>query len=230
MLKLRPSLVYQVKADMCRAIVAALITVVMGSARAGKLNRLARYLALGELAALRYLFHDVAVEVTGWEIHLAINSSRVLTQCPLDVTHRLHERTPVHRVKEAEAANAVAHRDLISGLLLVLRLHQLLDRQSTLGESLLNPCEWHCQSGTLPLQSACKFRYKRTHQGLVRTRHVRDHQNKVLRVLLSGLRHLVCPIISAVPVDPVSGDPGCNAPEILDQRQEQHDGDCPQFA
>src|SRR3989344_3612701 len=129
---------------MCRAIVAALIAVFRGRALVGKLNRLARHPAFGQPAALRYLFHDMSVAVTGWEIHLAVNSARVLTQGPLDVTHRLHERTPVHRVQETEATDAVADGDLISGLYLVLRLHQLLDRQAGLGESLLNPGERHC--------------------------------------------------------------------------------------
>ena len=45
----------------------------------------------------------------------------------------------VHCAKEAEAAYTVAHRNLVGGLLLVLRLHQLFDRQAGLGQLLLNP-------------------------------------------------------------------------------------------
>src|SRR3972149_2259548 len=103
---------------MRRAIIAA----IPGRALAGKLNRIARPLALGQPAAFGYLFHDVAVAVTGREIHPAVNSARVLTQGPLNVKHLLNKRTPVHRSEETEAADAVAHRNLISSLFLVLQL------------------------------------------------------------------------------------------------------------
>src|SRR3989304_2412731 len=122
---------------MCRAIVAAMIAVFIGRIHAGKLNCLGCHLALGRPAALSYLFYNVTVTVTGLEIHPAVNSARVLTQYPLDITHLFNERTPVHRAPETEAADAVAHRDLICSLFLVLRLHQLPDRQAAFGESLL---------------------------------------------------------------------------------------------
>ena len=211
---------------MCRSIVAAF----PGRALVRQLDRFARHLAFGQPAALRYLLHDVTVAVTGGKIHLAVDAAGILTQGLLDNAHRLDELAPVHRPQKAEAADAVADGDLVGGLLLVLRLHQLLDRQAGLGEPLLNPGERQCQSGALSLQPARKFRNKRAHHRRVRPRHVRDHQNQALRVLLGDLRHLVRPIVGEVSVDPVGGDPGCNAPEILDQRQAQHDGDGPQFA
>ena len=93
----------------------------------------ARHLAFGDAAALRNLLHHVAVAVTGGKIHLAIDVPRVLAQGLLDNAHRLDELAPVHRAQETEAADAVAHRNLIGGLLLVLRPHQLLDRQAGLG-------------------------------------------------------------------------------------------------
>ena len=37
-------------------------------------------------------------------------------------------------------------------------------------------------------------------------RHVRDHQDQALRVVLGDLRHLVRPGVGQVPVDPAGGD------------------------
>src|SRR4030067_2142335 len=102
-----------------------MIAVFMGRIPAGELNCPGCHLALGQPAALCYLFYDVAGTVTGLEIHPAVNSRRALTQDPLDVTHLLNELAPVHRAQETETADAVAHRNLICSLFLVLRLYQL---------------------------------------------------------------------------------------------------------
>jgi hypothetical protein len=65
--------------------------------------------------------------------------------------------------------------------------------------------------------------------GLV-PRHVRGHQDEALRILLGHGRHLLRPGGGTVALDARDGDPGCHAPEVLDKRQAQHDGDGPQFA
>src|SRR5208283_5916756 len=75
-LKLPQSLVDQVKADMRRAIVAAL----PGRAFPRKLDRCARHLGLGSRAALGDLLHRMAVTVTRREVHLAVDSALVLTK------------------------------------------------------------------------------------------------------------------------------------------------------
>jgi len=82
-------------------------------------------LDFGQLAALRYLLNYVTVTVTCREVHFAVHTSGVFTQGLFDYAHRLDELPPVYRAEETEAADAVAHRDLISRLLLGLRLHQL---------------------------------------------------------------------------------------------------------
>ncbi|MGO9371952.1 MAG: hypothetical protein ACLQBD_07600 [Syntrophobacteraceae bacterium] len=211
---------------MCRAMVAAFPR----GALMRQLDRLTRHLALGVQTTLSSLFHDVAVAIAGSKIHLAVDVAGVLTQGLLDNAHRLDELAPVHRAQEPEAADAVAHRDLVRSLLLVLRAHQLLDGQAGLGQLLFNPGEGQCQSGALPLQAAREFRNKRADHRGVRPCHVGDRQNKVLRVLCGDLRHLVGPIVGAVSIHPVSGDPDGNPPKILDQGQAQHDRDGPQFA
>ena len=67
-------------------------------------------------------------------------------------------------------------------------LHQLLDAQARLGQPLLDPGQRQGQSGAVPLQAAREFRDKSADHGRIRPRHVRDHQNQVLRIL-TGNRH-----------------------------------------
>ncbi len=136
-LKLLQSLVDQVEADMRRVIIAAL----PGRAFQRKLDRRARHLGLGSRAALGDLLHRVAVTVTRREVHFAVDSALVLTKDLFDGTQGLDKLAPVHRAQETETADVVAHRDLIRSLLLVLGVHQLLDRPPRFGKSLLNPGE-----------------------------------------------------------------------------------------
>ena len=210
---------------MRRTIVAAF----PGRTLAGQLDRFACHLAFGQQAFFRYLLHNMTVSIAGGKIHLAVDAILILTQDVLDNAHPLDELSPVHRSQKSEAAYAVAYGNLIGGQLLALRLHQPLDRQAGLGKPLLNPGERQRQSGALPLQPARKFRDKRTHHWRDRPRHIRDCQDQAFRVFLRDLRHLVCPVVGEVSVDPVGGDPGSNASEILDKCQTQHDRDCPQF-
>ena len=83
---------------------------------------------------------------------------RILAQLLVDHTHRLDEFAPVHRPQEAQAADAVAHRHLVFGLLPDLRLHQVFDGPTGFGEPLFDPGERQCQGGALPLQPARQLR------------------------------------------------------------------------
>src|SRR5208283_1051322 len=112
---------------MRRPSVSALLVVFLGRRLARKPYSFEGHLAFGYPAVLRYLFHHVTVAVTCGEIHLAVNFSRVLTQHPFDRAHPLDELGPINRSQKAEAADAVAYGNLVCGLLLVFRMHQLLD-------------------------------------------------------------------------------------------------------
>jgi hypothetical protein len=224
-LQLRQSLVDQVEPDMCRSIVRS----VPGRDLPGQQVRLARHIDFVPTAPLRDLLDNVAVAVAGGEIHTAVGSRRVLAQYLVDGAHHLDERAPVHRCQEPKAADAVADGNLVGGLLLVLRPHQLLDRQTELGKPLFDPGERQCQGGALSLQSAGEFRDERAHHRGVRPRHVRRQQYQALRVFFGDLHHLFRPARGEVPVDASGDNPCSDAPEILDQRQAQHDGDGPQF-
>jgi hypothetical protein len=132
-------------------------------------------------------------------------------------------------VENWAAADAVADRDLMGRLLLVLRLHQLLDRPPRLGKPLLNPGERRGQGRALPLQPARKLGNERTRHRLARASHVGNDLDQVLWILFGGSGYLVRSIVAAVSIDRIGGDPGSNTAKILDQCKTQHDGKCPQL-
>ena len=193
-------------------------------------DRRARHLAFGQRAALRHALRCMAVAIAGNEIHPAIDATRILAQRLLDDAHGLDELAPVRRAQDPQAADAVADGNLIGGLLLVLRLDQLLDRQARFGQSLLDPGQRQGQGGAPALQAARQLRDERADHRRIRARHVRDHQNQALRILLGGFAHLVRPGAGQVSLGTAGGDAHADAAQVLDQRQAQHDGDRPQLA
>ncbi len=195
----------------------------------GQLDRVTRHFLFGHPAVLRDLLHDMAVAIAGGELHPPVHPARIVAQDPLDHAHGLDELAPVHRTQGAQTADAVADGDLIGGLLLVLDLDQLLDRQAGLGELLLDPGQRQGQGGTLALKTARQLRDEGAGHGRIRARHVRDHQDQILGVALGHRRHLVGPAVGQILVGAAGGDPDRDAAQILDQREPQHDRDGPQL-
>ena len=184
---------------------------------------------LGNPARFRHMLDDMAVAVAAGEIHRRVGRRRILAQGMFDHAHGLDELAPVHRAEKAQAANAVADGDLVGGLLLGSRTHQLLDIQTGLGQLLFDPGQGQGQGGALPLQAARQFRDERRGHRRDRARHVRDHQDQVFRILACDLRQFVRPGDGQIPVNPAGGDAHRDAAQIFDQRQSQHDGDGPQL-
>ena len=116
------------------------------------------------------------------------------------------------------------------GLLLVFRLHQLIDGQVILREALFDPGERQGQRGALALQAARELGDERADHGRLGARHVGDQQDESVGIGLDDRGHLVGPIIGEVAVGARGGNAGADAAEIFDQRQARHDGDGPQFA
>ena len=192
-----------------------------------QLDGLARDVAFRAPAALGHMLHRVAIAIAGGKIHRAVGCRRILAQGLFDHAHRLNKRAPVHSRQKSETADAVADGDLVDGLLLILRLHGLLNRQSGFGEPLFDPGERPCQRRALALQPAGELRHKCTRHRRAGPCHVGDHQNETLRILLRDLHHLICPEVGAVAVDSMCCHPRRRAPEIFDQCQAEHDGDSP---
>ena len=170
------------------------------------------------------------VAVARGEVHLTVDAGRLFAERVLDDAHRLHELTPVGGVEEAEAADAVADRNLVLCLLLALELDQPLDRQAHLGEPLLQPGKRHRLRGTLALQPAGEFGYKRAGHLRPGSRHVREREDQARRLLPRHLNHAVGPVVRLHARESVAGGARRDAAEVVDQRQAQHDRDRPKLA
>ncbi len=172
----------------------------------------------------------MAVSIAAGKIHPAIDAAWVLTQRVLDHALGLDECAPVRRAKNPETADAVADRDLIGGLLLVLRLHEVLDGQTRLRQALLDPGQGQRQSGAASLQAPRELGDEAADQRRIRARHVGDHQDQTLGITDCGLRHPLCPGGGQVSLGPTGRDAYTDATQILDHCQPQHDRDRPQLA
>ncbi len=189
---------------------------------------LARHVELRRGAALRDLLDRVPVAVAAGEVHRGIHG--ILAQRTLDHAHGLDELAPVGRPQQAQAADAVAHRHLVGGLLLGLGLHQLLDGRPGFGKPLLDPGERQRERGALPLQPARQLGDERAHHRRVRARHVGNHQHQALRIIRGDRQHLVGPGAGAGALGGGRGEARRYAPQILEQREAQHDRDRPELA
>ena len=163
----------------------------------------------------------MAVAIARREIHAGIDV--ILAQ---DLFHQavfLDEIAPVVGAEKPEADDAVAHRDLIGGLGLPVRLHELFDRQSLLREPLRQPAVREGEVRTLPLQVPGHLGEKRPGQRRVRPRHVGHHQDQIGRILLDHQHHALGPVGGQVSIAPAAGHACRHAPKVFDQRQAQHD-------
>ncbi|MDE1927316.1 MAG: hypothetical protein KGL18_08655 [Burkholderiales bacterium] len=172
----------------------------------------------------------VAVGVAGCEFHAGIDGGRVLAQRRVDLRELLDEFAPVHRGQQAQAADAVAHRDLCRGLRLHLQLHQLLDRLVALGQVLLDPGQRQCQRRAAAVQLARQLGDEGRRHRRLRARHVGDEQDQALGHAFGDVAHAVGPQAREVALDQAGRDARGDAAQVLDQRQPQHDGHGPQLA
>ena len=156
-LEFRQAFVDQVEADVPCPCAHAAAGIDCGGGSPCQIDRLAGDFDLRQASPLRYLLGSVAVAIACAEIHPTIDAGRILEQSPLDDARALHELAPVNGAKHPQAADAVADRHLIGGLPLILGLHQLLDRQTRFGQSLLDPGQRQGESRTPSLQAARQF-------------------------------------------------------------------------
>jgi hypothetical protein len=224
-LQRRPALVDQVIAD----VSGGLARLTRGNHFA-EFDRLAGNLEFTEMTALGDGFNGVAIAIAGGEIHRRINSRRLSAEDLLDNAHLLHELAPVHRAEKPQAGDAVADRNLVGGLVLVLRLNELLDGQPLILQAMLHPTGGKAEVGALSVEMAGEFGDKRAAERNVGAGHVGEDQNQIGRILLDDLHHPIGPLIGDVTVMATRGDAGGNAAQILDQCQPQHNRNAPQLA
>ncbi len=218
-----PAAVDQVQAHMLRQRAGG---VGGGGGLAQRDDRLGHFL-LGQPMVAGERFHHVAIAVTSGEIHCRIDAGGVLSQQLLHHAAMLDEFAPIDRRQRAQAADAVADRDLVGGLLLRLQLHQMLDALARFGQALLDPAQRQRQRRALSLQPARHLGDERAGHRRVRARHVGDHQHHALGIAFGGCGHVVGPAHGFAAIAPVRHHPRGNAAQVFDQCQPQHDRDRP---
>jgi hypothetical protein len=229
-LELRPAFVDEIEADVGLALVVAIDGTAARGGVTGHPEREPRHVAFRHGARARDRLDDVPVAVAGGEVHAAVEAARVVAQRRFDDAHRLDEVAPVGGAEEAQAADRVADRHLGARLLLRFDLHELLDRQMRLGEALLDPGQRQRERRALALQPARELGDERARHRRARARHVGGHDDQALGIALGDLEHLLGPPVGALAVDRAGGHARADAPQVLDERQAQHDRDRPQLA
>ncbi len=197
---------------------------------AGEAERQLRHLRFGPRAASCDALDDHPVTVARAEIHRGVRAPRVRAQQPVDHAHRFDEIAPVDGRQEPQAADRVAERHLVGRLTAISGLHELLDREAVLDQALLDPAEREHQRRVLALQVAHELRHERRRHRRIRTRHVGDHEDQALRILLDRRDHPARPFVRDVAIVAPGGDAQRDATDVLDQREAQHDRDGPQLA
>src|SRR6185436_13013454 len=229
-LELTESPIDQVVAYVCASRTLDVIRFRTGCRLARQPDRAFGDLTLRQPAPLRDAFDRLAITVARCEIHLRVRAGRVGPQHLVDLAHGFDEAAPVDGREETQTADGVADRYLVGRLVLVARLNQLVRREARFGQSLLDPAERKAEDGALPLQEADELGYEWRGHGRIRARHVREHQDEILGVVLDGRDHPAGPDFREVTVDPASRDPQRHPAEVLDQRETQHDRDRPELA
>jgi hypothetical protein len=196
----------------------------------GQLHRLASHVVLGQPAAAGDAFDRVPIAVARPEIHLRIDARRIASERLLDQTVVADELPPVVGIQEPQAADAVPDRDLVGRLGLPFGTHQLLGRQALIGQAMFEPTVGKSEVRVLTLQMPRQLGQERAGKGHLRTGHVRQHQDQVRGLLLDDADHPLCPIAGQIAVAARGSNPHRDAPQILDQRQPQHQRQRPQFA
>jgi len=170
------------------------------------------------------------VAVAGGKIHLQIDAGRIARQRLLDQTLVADELPPIIGVDKPEAIDAVANRNLVRRLGLTFRAHQILRGQPLIGESVLEPAIGEGKVRVLSLQVASQLGKKRARQGRIGPGHISQHQDQIRWRLLYHIDHALCPITGQVAVTSRRGNSYRDAPQILNQRQSQHERKCPELA
>ena len=189
-----------------------------------------RHFHFGGRRVLGDLLEHVPVAVAGGKVHPCVHAARILAQRSLGDAHRFDELPPVRHGKKTQAAYAVRDRYLVGGLMLTIRLYQLLQRLAGFGQTLLDPGQRQRQRRALPLQPACELRHEPAGHGRVRARHVGNHEDQALRIALDDRGHLVGPGIGEISADAGSGNACPDPAQVLDESKAEHDRDRPQLA
>ncbi len=187
-------------------------------------------LLLGSCAALGQALDDMPIMVARGEIHVAVDVGRIAAQGMVHNAVALDEFAPVGRGEESQASDGVADRDLVGRLALVFGLDQSFDRLAAFAQPLLDPVHHQGQRLMAPLDAPRKLSDEGWGQRIARLREVRQGDDQLCRLVLCEFEQSIRPRIGAIAFAPTGGDDRTDAPEILDQRESEHDGNRPQLS
>ncbi len=220
--ELRQTRVDQVIADMRGALI-------VGVGALGELQCRVGHFVFRTAAVFRNRLDHVPVTIARGEIHLRVGAARIAAQHAFDRAQGFDEIAPIDDAQRAQAADAVAHRHLIGGLLLVFRLDRLRGRRAGFGERLFDPRHRQRERITVTLQAPHEFRDERAAHRRTRTRHVGDDEDQILGILLDHFDNAIGPRVGEVAIGAVGGNVRRDASQVFDQRETQHDRNGPQF-
>ena len=190
-----------------------------------QLRRLARALdgAQGDAhlclsGGLGKLLHSLAVAVAALEIHSRVDGRRVAPQDLLHQADPLHVAAPVERAAEPQARDRVARRGLIGGLTLVLGTDGVLGRRPSGGECLLHPGVERRDSRVGLAHPLPQLR----EEGAVKRLGKRLGWAAVRQPVERGVR--------LPPGGSAGEDPRRQDSQVLQERELEHAGPCPELA
>ena len=114
-----------------------------------ELDRFPRHIGFRELSGSGNAFDRVAIPIACEKIHRAVDAGWIETERFFHLAQALHKLSPVQSAKEPQTVNGVAHRDLVSRLVLALQLHELLDDQPLFVQPLIQPGPRQMHHGAL---------------------------------------------------------------------------------
>ncbi len=219
--------VHEVVADVAFAGRGSLARQLHGAARGGQL---ARAIPVPER------FEDVPVAVPGLEILVRIGSRRVLLEHPLGGADRLHEIRPCGLREEPHARNDVRDRRLRGRLPLVLGQHRAFDRESLGREAFFDPPVYRRERRIDVSEALNEAHGKRLIDSQLSPFGSLQHGfGDRLPLRKAGRRferrqHPFGEGVGLCALAPRDFHAAGEAPEVLDQRDAERDGNRPQLA
>ena len=225
-LQIAPSVIDQVIPDVCAAIVG----IALGGRCLRERNGFPCHREFAALAAARDILDDVPVTVTGGEILARVHACRVFAQGLLDDTERLDVIAPVHGADEAQAADAVGDGDLVGRGRPAGGLRQLGRGYPLFEQLLLDPGLDEGHGRALGLEPGVELLHEWRGQRHIGVGKFGQQLDQLFRIAFGRLEHAVGPGDGRIALLAPAGDAHRNAAQVFQQRQLQHDRECPEFA
>jgi hypothetical protein len=196
----------------------------------GQKDRSADHLFLGGRAVGRNIFDGMAAAVAGFKFLGGIGADWVAPEHLFSQAEALDELAPVHGAQEAQAVDVVDDGHPARSLVLAIGHEDLVGGQPLVRQLVLDPAQDDLEGRTPSLEFAVEFLNEGGAHRRLRAVQVREDLKKAPRLGLGRPDDALGPSEGQVPVTLAQGDETGDAPQVLDQRQPQHDRKGPEFA